>query len=228
MNYVVRPKVFLIFLLATYYILHTTYAAADTMSSSDYIINGSVQTNPNIPNSPNTHMPEAPSYNPGYKIITDEAKTENPFVFSLSQTIVDFGPLSPTTPVLRTLDLSSANRGMSIFAWEDTPLTSTTNAIIPDTTCDNGDCSEKTSAAWTSTLTYGFGYRCDGIGCVEGFTKKDAYRHFANAVNQAELKPIVSATKDTKATITYRVNTAPTQQSGSYANTVTYIAAPTY
>src|SRR5689334_14893443 len=90
------------------------HAHALTMSNSTYMLNGSVQDSSDLPNSPTPPASTQPynlRYNDGF------------FAFSLSQNLVDFGPLSPTTPVVRTMNLSVTSPfGYSVFAQEDTLL----------------------------------------------------------------------------------------------------------
>ena len=95
-------------------------------------------------------------------------QSEQFFTFSISQTLIDFSTLSPTNPIKRSNKLtisSGSSNGYSVIAFEDKELSSSptsnvalaSSAFIPDTTCDNGLCSEAVSAAWTNPLTYGFG-----------------------------------------------------------------------
>src|ERR1035437_826594 len=79
-----------------------------------------------------------------------------PFSISLSSNLVDFGTLSPTNPIIRTVDLainSQTTYGYSVLIFEDGPLTTippATKTFIPDTTCDNGACGTENAAQWTN------------------------------------------------------------------------------
>lgn len=160
------------------------------------------------------------------------------FRFTISQTSIDFGTLTPTNPVTRANTLTVSNQsagGYSVKAFENHPLmVPTTGATIPDTTCDNGSCSEITASSWTSTLTYGFGYRCDFVDsanfCPSDFSGENYYKQFADVSKNEKAQTIMTGTtgRNHKSQITYKVNISATQQAGLYSNTVTYIATPTY
>lgn len=148
--------------------------------------------------------------------------TNNPnaFHFSISQEMVDFGKLTATNPIIRTLDLdiSSSKDNFQILTAEDHPLKASTNLTIPDTTCDNGSCSELTASLWDNTLTYGFGYQLDG--------KTDqGFKQFADPSRNKDWQII---TINPHERVNYKVNISATQPSASYSNTVTYIATPDY
>lgn len=161
----------------------------------------------------------------------------NSYSFSLSNSIIDYGILSATNPVFRTtnISLSSLNKIFMVTAYENNPLLITSsNTTIPDTTCDNGYCSEIRSSLWENTLTYGFGYRCDNISgttCPAEFKENNFYRQFADKSKNETPQIIMSGNagdKNPQIQITYKVNISKTQISGSYANTITYIASPGY
>lgn len=154
-----------------------------------------------------------------------------PFSFSLSTNTIDFGQITPTNPVLRTLDLTVGNsKGFSVTAYEDKTLTSTSSAI-PDTSCDNGDCNPTKAAIWAGALTYGFGYRCDDLqatNCVLGFNDS-FYKPFAQSSSSAtQIMTSNIGGRSRKSKITYKVNVSGSQALGTYTNIVTYIANPGY
>ena len=160
------------------------------------------------------------------------------FSFEISQSIIDFGILSPTNPVIRNIILTVNNRssqGYSVNVSENNPLQSQASGqVIPDVTCDNGKCTEIVSDSWASTLTYGFGYRCDPVTvdeCADGFSNADNYKQFADAARNEPPQPVMaSATtgSNKQVKITYKVNIAGSQPPGSYTNVITYIAVPTF
>ena len=176
-----------------------------------------------------------------------------PFSFAISSQLIDFGTLSPTNPVSRTNTLTINNQsayGYVVTASENHQLLVPSNGgIIPDTTCDAGTCSETTASAWTSSLVYGFGYRCDSVsvinngvtstGCVAGdntfYSNPTYYKQFADAskseVNQSVMAGTSSLSRtvaNQQATITYKTNISSSQTAGLYTNSITYIATPTY
>jgi hypothetical protein len=171
-----------------------------------------------------------------------------PFSFSIDNLVIDFGTLSPTNPVTRTSTLTVDNQsayGYVVTESENHQLqVPSTGGIIPDTTCDGGTCTESTAAVWSSTLTYGFGFRCDSTSIIyNGSTSSDClgggssfsgnanyYKQFADASKNETAQTIISGTsgRDQSATVTYKVNIATSQTAGLYTNAITYIATPTY
>jgi len=164
--------------------------------------------------------------------------TSSTFQFTVSDTTIDFGKLSPANPVTRTstLTITTGNAtGYTVTTSENKPLTAAaSSAFIPDTTCDLGTCSESQSGIWDSILTYGFGYRCDNqiaTDCAIGFLQTSSYKQFADASKSETTQSIMtgsgqSSTKSSK--VTYKVNISSSQLPGIYKNTITYIAAPTF
>ena len=162
---------------------------------------------------------------------SDKTTTE-PFSFSVSDNLIDYGPLIPTNPIFRTSELAiskGASRGSSVFAFEDRPLSDSNNNFIPDTTCDSGTCSETSSAIWSSNLSFGFGFRCeneDNSGCLEDFSKADYFKQFADNSKSEQYQAITSGFDSKKAKIKYKVNIANNQAKSSYSNSITFIAIP--
>ena len=159
-----------------------------------------------------------------------------PFAFSINQTLIDFGTLTPTNPVLRTNILTVSNQsagGYSVNAYEDHRLSSSTGNVIPNTSCDTGNCNLNTAGIWTNTLVYGFGYRCDYVSeknyCPSGFLSS-YYKPFADnsASESAQIVMLGKSGKNQKAQITYRVNISGSQFAGTYSNQIYYIATPTF
>ncbi len=161
-----------------------------------------------------------------------------PFRFTISNIAIDFGALSPTNPVTRTSTLTISNgtaNGYTITAYENHALLKQgTGSLIPDTTCDSGTCTDTTSSAWSSTLAYGFGYRCDnvsGTDCASGFTTSTYYKQFTNTTYSSTPAVIMHGTnvgRSKQVTITYKVNISGTQPPGDYTNLITYLAVPTF
>ena len=160
-----------------------------------------------------------------------------PFTFSISNTSINFGTLTAGEPITRTNTLSVGNGsayGYQVTASEDHELRSLSgNYTIPDTTCDSGNCTETTSAAWSSPLTYGFGYRCDnlaGTDCSSNFATSSYYKQFANQ-EIGETAAVVMSSQNVgrsrQTEITYKVNISATQAPGAYQNVIIYIATPT-
>lgn len=169
----------------------------------------------------------------------DTPQPSTPISLNVSNNIIDYGPLSPTNQIYRTSNLSITNnnkKGFIVIAYENHPLTTTgSNTFIPDSTCDNGSCSEVTSAIWTNMLTYGFGYRCDNVSssndCPIEFNQTDYYKQFSDNSKNEKGQIIMSSnlpSSNHETQITYKVNISKTQPGGSYNNTITYLAIPKY
>lgn len=159
-----------------------------------------------------------------------------PFTFSISTTDINFGTLVPGEPITRDNTLTVSNgsaTGYQVTVEEDHPLRiSPTNKDIPDTTCDAGNCSYTTAAAWTSPLTYGFGYRCDnasGSDCNSAFATANFYKQFAGQEAGESAQVVMSSTnvgRNRQGKITYKINIPASQLTGIYQNTIKYIARP--
>lgn len=169
----------------------------------------------------------------------DYRKTMIPFSFSISDTQADFGSFSPTNPVSRNINLIIKNSklaGYKVTAAQNHELTEAKKGSkIPDTTCDNGQCTETVSAKWDSTLAYGFGYRCDSSksSCVENdksFELKNFFKQFPNSTDNESATTILSegSSLGQEASTTYKVNISSSQPSGSYSNSIIYLAIPSY
>jgi len=162
-----------------------------------------------------------------------------PFSVSLSSDTIDFGTLSPTNPIVRTVDLAVRNvpsYGYSVKAFENHPLKMTpdkSGSNITDVTCDNGECSHENAGEWTNTLTYGFGYRCDnvtGFDCNSSFSKSNFYKHFPDTSNSTSPQSVISGigSKNKDVRLSYKVNISGNQAQGVYNNIITYIAVPNF
>jgi hypothetical protein len=170
--------------------------------------------------------------NAGFQYI----KGKNSFGFSISSSVINFGDLKPGEPITRTNRLTvstGSSPGYQVIASEDhEPRVSASGPSIPDTTCDNGSCSETTPALWSSLLTYGFGYRCEnltGKDCNSDFLSQDMFKQFANTSKNEQPQQVMSGSSTnnrTESEITYKVNVSQSQPSGLYQNNILYIAIP--
>lgn len=155
---------------------------------------------------------------------TIETTTPEPFSFSTSQNALDFGVLQATNPVIRKLTLSlNSMKGYQLITAADHPLRIDSNETIPDTTCDNGSCSDITEALWTNTLTYGFGYHTDSM-------EPATFRQFPNMLQNEVPATLISASyaNNREFNVTYKINISNTQTTGAYTNTIFYIATPDF
>lgn len=157
------------------------------------------------------------------------------FRFSISSTFVDFGIISPTSPVTRTNLLTVSNGsayGYQVTTSQNHNLRVDASGFeIPATTCDNGTCTPTTSAAWTNSLTYGLGYRCDnvtGTDCASGFSDSTYYKSFAASPSAVAVMSSSNVGRNRQSQITYKVNVSGTQPAGLYRNIINYIAIPSF
>ncbi len=219
--------------------LFSPTASAATSSNSDYSIEIEQLNTENFEPTQSPRIPETvspvkrdTSNGSNYTI----SSTIDSFAFKLSQTIIDFGALSATNPVIRTSELSFTNPsfGAQVITYENSPLISIGKSVIPDTTCDNGSCTQSVPAIWENALTYGFGYRCESSireVCDLGFSNADVFKQFADSSANETPQPILQSTQSVptvKGKIVYKVNISGTQPLGAYANTITFIAIPNF
>lgn len=246
----------LVFLTFEFLFLNLRFASAQTMSNDDYIIKMqgfnatsgvNANSNYNLRSTTGGYSP-ASSEGVNYKVATgfENLEAALPFSVSLSSSLIDFGILSPTNPIIRTLDLninSSTTYGYSVLAFENEslamiPPTESGSALaskifIPDTTCDSGLCGIRSASEWTNILTYGFGYRCDnlaGTGCDNSFNKTGFYKRLPNISNNDDPAFIMAGfgSDNQKVRLSYKVNISGTQSPGTYSNVITYIAVPNF
>jgi hypothetical protein len=237
-------------LLFTFYVLGFTVAPtalAQTMSNADYMIRmGNLNSISGKPTGSGFKL----SYTSGqtgpglysgtnYKVRAGFQYISSiiPFRFSITNNVIDFGIMSPTTPILRTSLLTISNGsafGYQVTASQDHNLrVNGSGAEIPPTACgDSGPSCIPTSAGpWTNSLTYGFGYRCDnntGTDCDTQFSNSTYYKPFAAYPSAVAVMKGVTVGRNKVTQITYKLNISGSQQAGLYTNVVNYIATPTF
>lgn len=245
----IMKKFTLGFLILTSLFLIPGTAHAITMTNEDYILKtelntgGGVGTNDkykldvSIGGGPTQGLSEGTySARIGFQYL--RGHRTGGFRFSISEGFIDFGILSPVNPITRsniaTVTLGAAN-GYGVQVSQSRPLTAQNDIdAIPDTTCDNGACTEVVAGPWTNLLTYGFGYRCDNqteADCSKDFANSTYFKHFANTLKGEKAPLVMSGTKTGKiksAKITYKVNIPKTQAAGIYSNIITFVAIPTF
>ncbi len=158
-----------------------------------------------------------------------------PFGFTLSQDSIDFGILSPTNPISRTIVLSikpGEATGYSVSTFTDKLLTDDGQKIsIPSTHCDTGVCTHAIAGTWENILTYGLGFRCDNVlgnDCTEEFSLASAYKQFTDIANAQIPQPFMIGfgTGQKIGKITLKLNISRSQAIGIYKNNLTFIIAP--
>ncbi len=241
-----RVKFFLLLFTIHYSLFTIAPASAQTMSNSDFKLKTNIILTPQQNSNDNKKSVNNTATNvfvgPNYKVLSgfqdDPSSATKPFIFSISQTLIDYGILSTTNPVSRTNILTLYNafpNGYSVTLFENHSLTNQASlSTIPDTTCDTGTCSEQNPAPWNNILTYGFGYRCDNASnitaCSNDFYNSNYYKQFPNISNSQIPQILMSGANigDAKARITYKVNVSRTQTIGFYNNAITFVATPNF
>jgi hypothetical protein len=241
-------KLLSLLILATLYLaLYTASTNAQTMSNGTYIIQmGNLNAISGKPTGSGFKLSfTAGQTGPGlysgtnYKVRAgfQYILPRTPFRFSITNMFIDFGIISPTSPVLRTSLLTVTNG--SAFGYQVTVSDNhnlradASGAEIPPTACgDSGPTCTITSAGpWTSSLTYGFGYRCDnqtGTDCSTQFNNATYYEPFAASPSATVVMSSGSLGKNKVTQITYKLNINGTQPSGLYTNVINYIASPAF
>lgn len=164
-----------------------------------------------------------------------------PFSFTVSSLLIDFGTIAPTDPVTRTANLI-VNKGQvfgyRVFAFQDDKLENAKSGeTIVDTTCDSGRCNEIFPSPWVNPLVFGFGFRLDDVQGTSSSNvfisaKKDSFAQFAKHQAQESPIPIMSNvifdTRNDEARVTYKVNVSADQKEGVYQNIIYYVAIPNF
>lgn len=239
-KYVLGFLSFLFILNSYFLILNTNVVIAQTSSNDNYQIDlQEIDINPQntsgtIPSIVKTEIKkEVPKEETEYIV-------DNSFLsIYLDNNSIDFGTLSPGNPVTRTVVLSiKTNSGYAVQVSEDHSPQNQNNSSIPDTTCEDGQCSETIESLWKNNLTYGFGMRCDpvrmdkslgSLACMS--FEDDYYKQVANISRGKKAKSIISGKEnyqEKKAKITFKLNAPGTQKPGSYSSNITLIAVPNY
>lgn len=160
-----------------------------------------------------------------------------PFRFSISNTNINFGNVTPNTPATATTVLTVSFGGAGqyqVTVTELGPMTTLSGiSTIPDTTCDGGanTCNESLAKPWTSNSAYGFGYNMSGDDVPTDFIDSTYYRPFADKnANESPVVVMSSANvgKNRQATVTFKINVSPIQPAGTYQTIINFVATPSY
>lgn len=241
-----------IFLLQTYLllllfsaslVLNARNADAQTMSNSSYILQmGNLNSFSGRGTGPNYNLTFTGGQSganlftgPNYKVKLG-FQYIYPFVFrfSISSIFIDFGTIEPTIPVTRSHELTVTNHsayGYQVTVSQNHNLrVDASGNEIPPTACDAGSCTPTVAAAWTNSLVYGFGYRCDnvsGTDCDSQFATSTFYKPFVASPSAVVVMSSINVGTNRKTSITYKVNVSGSQTAGLYRNIINYIATPT-
>ena len=227
------------------YLKSSATADAQTMSNTNYIIRmGNLNSLSGKPTGPNykvsftvgqtgANLFTGPNFK--VKLGFQYIYPLYAFRFSVSSLFIDFGIITPGTPVTRAHRLTVSNRsahGYQVTVSQNHNLrVNATGREIPATICDAGTCTPTTGAAWTSSLVYGFGYRCDNISgsdCDSGFSTSTFYKPFISSPSAIVVMSSLNIGQNRASDITFKVNVPNTQAAGLYTNVINYIATPTF
>lgn len=236
----------IVFLTFAFLLLTSKTAFSQTMTNAYYILQmGNLNTGAGKPTGPSykvsftigqtgANLFSGPNYKvrAGFQYIYSIV----PFRFSISSILVDFGVISPGTPVVRSQLLTVSNgsaHGYQVTVSQNHNLrVNASGNEIPPTTCDAGSCTTTTAAVWTSSLVYGFGYNCQnvsGTDCSSDFNNDTTYyRPFIASPSAVAIMSSVNFGRNRKANVNYKLNIAQIQAAGLYTNILNYIATPTF
>jgi hypothetical protein len=137
---------------------------------------------------------------------------------------------------------TNASGGYAMTASENRSLLAGAETL-DDTTCDGAACSETTGAAWATATNNGFGYWCEEVtntACTDAGDSTSEHRQFACSGADAVCDPgtggeaaqnVMQASgpaNNDQGRVHYKLSVGATQPAGTYTNTVTYIATPTF
>lgn len=225
---------------------------------AEVMYNGQVQIDTSVQEPSKTVTSENALRNNQTVIRTYPQETTSYFSVSLSPTFLEYGKLHPGEPIKRDQYItiySSMPLPFSIVASENHSLTSKSDIKIPDTSCDDGFCTENIASVWKNPLTYGFGYRCEdkkGSTCLTDFKEKfvygspltnwyflstlnskscaaECYKRFANeSLSQLPVRIAegVSTYSPSTLRILTKLNISGAQQTDAYENSIEYIVIP--
>ena len=248
-----KPKLFLLAFIL-FIIFSATFVQAQHFESPSYIIDwGNFNITSGKKSSANYQLTDTVGQNApgqydsngfivksGFQYIYD---TFNQFSFFIDDLSLDLGTLTPgvgsTDSNIITISTPSGH-GYQIMAHQNHPLWIDSQSFIPDTTCDDGNCSESVSGLWQNNDTYGFGFNAigigpsgenTGIGTSSIFPTVNYFRQFADYFQNENAQIIMSQNspvKDQSARSTYKALVSTTQTTGQYQNIITFTAVPKY
>ncbi len=166
-------------------------------------------------------------------VLSNKEDKKKPFLFYVSNDLVNFGEINPGEPLLRTQTISvdpGSAKKFQVVVLQDHPLRSAEKHEIPNTSCDNGNCTNILPDTWNSPLTYGFGYRCENITgqTCNAVINSDTYRRFPNLEAGELPAPLLysSGREKSEAMIEYKINVPGNQPNSGYTTNVTLLASP--
>lgn len=160
-----------------------------------------------------------------------------PFTFSISDTSIELGSLTPQTPSTATTNLGVSFGGSGqyqVTAVELGPLSTFSGSeTIPDTSCNGGaeTCTESAADVWNSASAYGFGYNVSGDGKPSDFVDSTYFRPFPDSDSAESPEVVMSSTNVTTSqtsTVTFKANVSNIQEAGTYQTIIKFVATPSF
>lgn len=179
-----------------------------------------------------SNQDDVASVNPPIPTIND-VKSYGSYSFDISESLIDFGKIIPTNPLERknNINIDSTDTSYYLKAYENHPLLSPASGTIPDTTCDNGSCSEQISSIWKNILAFGLGFNCQGDqnNCGNQFPTLDSFMQFADQSRSEDYNTLLSDVYGKNSLeLTYKLNISTQQKPGAYSNSLTILTLPSY
>ena len=123
------------------------------------------------------------------------------------------------TFIVRTLFFAALVGTVSVYAYEQKPLTHQDGSdLIVNTNCDAG-CNYITAAPWVTPTNYGFGFNMSGEDIASDFANSTYFRPFADNSNGQNMSAVMSSSDlaiDQLSTVTYKVSIGGSQAAGIY------------
>jgi hypothetical protein len=241
----IKSAYFIIILACIYLLIYIGAANAQTMTNSSYILKmGNLNSGSGKPTGSGfkvnftTGQTGANLFSgTNYKVRAGFQYINSiiPFRFSISSILIDFGSITPGTPITRanrlTVSFGSANGYQVTVSQNHNLRINASGQEIPPTICDSGPCTTSTANVWTSPTTYGFGYNCvnvTGTDCSSDFTNNTYFRPFISSPSAVAVMSSLNVSRNRISDITYKLNVPGSQAAGQYTNILNYIATPTF
>lgn len=154
--------------------------------------------------------------------------------FTIDKLEIDLGTLetglAATSTNLLTVTTPSG-RGYELTAQQNHPLWINESNFIPNTRCDDLNCTPSSSRPWTQVDKYGYGFNAAGPAALAYFPDNTYFRPFATLSDNQNPALFASSdlpVKQQATTITYKALISANQGAGEYQNYVTYTLIPKY
>lgn len=241
-SYSHKTRLVINIVIGTVVLIYPSVTYAITMQNESYQINSTINYSPSanvvITDKTDLKSPQKSKSISGTNYTVTygftDIPTDNYFALKNNRSEILFGTITPGEALERSISLTiipGSSTGYQIFALENyAPKDKNIKASIPDTTCDNGNCTNTLTDTWNNPLTYGFGFRCNGISCSNSFIETDTYRKLPNTELGDSPQAFASLAKATSEDIklNFKINISGSQPKGVYSNEVLILASPLF